>query len=253
MESLIKSEIMQRPRRNLKKNINSASLKKVGMKSQGNISHLDEIIIKSDSFFIYKTYGKYLRDIGLKRRIMRGKTKKVTVTGAEKLNGIEKTNYRLNFINEKQTGGGVLSEKHEAILVKNILERLKMNSPMSNMEIREAAKKLTENSINYKKYNNEIPSRTWLCDFKKKYNPLFWGDLMTIQVELVDEEIDDQSYSYDDITNTIPNNESSDKTDRNLCRFCLTNLESSNMRKIPQNFFEEFEKLTGFEVSKIKL
>jgi hypothetical protein len=235
--------------RNLKKTEKGKSF---GL-SHNEVSQSKTSINKSESCFQYLTYGGYLQDLGMKRKLMEGKRKKITVSGAEKLDGIEKTNYRLNFIHEKHTGVPVLSEEDEAELVKNILERLKMNMPMDNMEIRETARKYSlNNTINFKKYNNEIPSKTWLSEFKKKYKPLFWGDMMTIQLQLLenDNEQDDplisQSHQEDYEMKQIITSKGLDK---NICRFCMKQIKVIKNRKIPENFFDEFARLTGFEVS----
>lgn len=197
-----------------------------------------DVVRLSENVYLYKTYGKYLKDIGIQPKFMRGKVGTVNVRGVERLVGVEKMNFRSNFDFERHRHIAVLTDDDETALVKEIRERLKKNNPMSNLEIREAARDYGKRNINFRSFENDLPSTTWLLYFKRKYRPLFWGDLFTIELTLTDgKEMESHQLNIKENDVNIP------------CRFCLKKILPIDGKKIPLHFYTEFEKFTGSQVS----
>jgi hypothetical protein len=199
---------------------------------------LEKALKVSKNKFIFKTYEKYLRDLDRSNKLkyMRGKVGKVVVRGAENLNGIEILSMRTDYIYERHKHVAVLSDENEFELIREIIHRLECNNPMTGLEIRQAAKNYSEQNITHRQFEKELPSNNWLFYFKRKYKPIFFGDLFEIELEFIDET--DQEVFVDVYDSSI----------QVTCRFCMNQFDSSEKIPIPFDFYLTYEKMTGKQV-----
>jgi hypothetical protein len=216
-----------------------------------------DVIQLSPRVILFKNYSTYCRVTAMYAERKASKVEKITVLGAENFNGIEQKAF-LEHTNA--SNARLITPDGEAELIKTIVERLKANNPMSNLEIKNMITILSQQKPDH--LLNRLtgpPCKQFVTALRKKYHQLFYGEMMTITLEFK-EDIklqDEKSSSTPNTTNTNTTkkkpiqiqkkSESKREFEMIICRFCM---EVTNQKyNIPQNFYYEFEKFTGVSVS----
>jgi hypothetical protein len=187
---------------------------------------------------------------------------RITVKGAENLDGIEQKAYEGCAITASSR---ILHADGEAELIRTIVQRLKMNKPMSTFEIKNLITSISQQKPDQfmKRLSGPI-SKTSFAVLRKKYEKLFHENTVTIEVEFDEniriqtEELRHRLPAYSSKTNvkkktqtTQTQKKSEQKFDfhnQQICRFCME-VTSDNNYDIPVSFYHEFEKFTGVQVS----
>jgi hypothetical protein len=222
-----------------------------------------DVVQLSPRILLYKTYIKYCSECMLPRM---SDVKQITVSGAENLDGMDQKAFDRSLPN-----AGLLTSEGEAEVIRTIIQRLKMNSPMSSKEIIKLIMELNSQKADHQTKLRKPPSKQWITLFRKRFPTVFYGDLMTIQVEFnkdltcygyrgaksqqlpetirkVKKSTSNQSRKVVAKVTNKPEIRPKPTFEMMICRFCIE-VTNENQRSIPSKFYSEFERLTGVEVS----
>lgn len=253
-------------------------------RSKGIISDL--AIKKKANTVIFKTYSAFINEVRKQPKLFKmvnynHRNTRITVTGADKLYGIEKMRDEGIDPNTLQVGEKrpyLIDEEDEEKFIRMILDRLNENKPMTYPELQLTVKEITDERTGE---DCELPPEKWFYSLKKKYSPLFKSERVSVKLEVIysNSKYEKKPKSSEKSLTILPPRErkqpkrfiatagpstrltkikkkvqlvepvESVKLKFNFCRFCMTSTNKTEERDIPDEFLRIFSHFHGREVS----